>query len=79
MIKAKIEFVAQHVKRQAFYIWKGKKRNTKGQFIEAFADKIQGSVPEISRETINIITTGFLSELRSLDKQIVFDLLEDGR
>lgn len=78
MIKRQVDAVVEKVKRQAVYIWKGKRRN-KGQFIESFADKIESSVPEVSREDINIITSGFLAELRSIDRAIVMDLIHDGK
>lgn len=68
MIRAQLRKLSNKVSSQAKKLVGEHKNVEKRAFIDAYYDKIQDSVPGVSREDVIIIVTGFIGELRLLDK-----------
>lgn len=74
-VKRKLMTQTHFLTEQLTLVTDRRRNRSKRKFIDYFAEKIRDSVPNVSREDINIITTGFLAELRSLDKPIMDDII----
>ena len=75
-IKRQLGRVRERIVSQAKKLIGGKKRE-KRVFIEAFYDKISPSTPRVSREDVVIIITGFLVELRGMDRETRESIITD--
>jgi len=80
MMKRQIDLVWLKITTQARIIFlKPYRGKFKRQFLDQFSDKIQDVVPGVSREDIQIISTGLFAELRSIkDPAIRIKIIMDG-
>ena len=79
VIRQQFDRLKRKIKKQANLLLDRRRNVEKRAFIDHFAEKIAPSVPEVSREDINIIVTGFISELRSLTLEVREAVVSDGR
>lgn len=77
MINRKIKAVGKKFGSQVDKLLGREKKSEKRQFVEAYITTICYAVPEVSREDVGIIVTGFISELRRLDSYTVSRILGD--
>lgn len=71
MIQRQIDLVWEKLTKQSQLLFKKCYRgHYKRRFIDSFADKVGPVVPNVSREDIYLIITGFVAELRSLPSDI---------
>lgn len=79
MLKNQFQKVGRHIVSQGQKLLGVERRKfrKKRQFIEGYIDKIQPSVPLISREDIAIIATGLLSELRGMDLETAYSVIQE--
>jgi len=76
MIKKQLEAVSGKIAKQARRILGRSKGYTKKEIIETYIDAVCLAYPNIKREDIAIIVTGFLGELRSLTPDIRAEIIK---
>jgi len=76
MIKKQLEAVSGKIAKQARRILGRSKGYTKKHIIEAYITTVCYAYPDIPREDIAIIVTGFLGELRSLTPDIRAEIIK---
>lgn len=76
MIKKQFEKVGKKIAEQSHKLL-GTKKGSKKIMIEAYITKIGYAFPEIQREDIAIIVTGFIAELRTMDDDTRRTFLRD--
>lgn len=75
-IRRQLGRIRGKIASQAQKLLGGKKRE-KRVFIDTFYEKIRPSTPNISREDAVIIITGFLVELRGMDRETRESIITD--